>query len=286
VQQTPQAPLKGIALTVTAMAVFASQDAITKTLVGTLPVPVVIVVRYWAFALMVWLWIGRKPGGVTLALRSGRPLLQWARGALLAFEIGVFAYVVGQLPLSASQAIFAACPLLVVALSSAFLGEPVSKLRWIAVLFGLTGVFIIVRPDEGVFDPVSIIALGGAAMFAVYSILTRLTGREDRLETSLLYQAWVGAGLASLIVPYFWVWPTAIEWLWLAVLSATSITGHVMLTKALALAPASLLQPFTYLHLLCGMLLGVVFFAEYPDRWMLAGAAIIVTGGVLAMRTR
>lgn len=285
-QETQQAPAMGIALTATAMAIFASQDAITKILVSSLPIPVVIVVRYWAFAFFAWIWVSRKPGGVTAALRSHRPFLQTGRGALLAIEIGVFAYVVGVLPLSATQAIFAACPLIVVALSSVVLGERVSRLRWLAVVFGLTGVLIIVRPDDGVFDPVAVIAICGAGMFALYHLLTRLTGREDRLETSLLYQAWAGAVTASLFVPFFWVWPTVMEWIWLAVLSATSITGHVMLTKALTIAPASLLQPFTYLHMLCGMCLGIVFFAEYPDQWMIIGAAIIVIGGLLAMRTR
>ena len=279
-------PLLGIGLTVIAMIIFASQDAITKVLVADLPIPVVVVVRYWAFALFAVLWIGRKPGGIPTALRAKRPHLQFLRGAILAIEIGVFAFVVSRMPLSASQAIFAACPLIVVALSSVVLGETVSPMRWLAVLFGFTGVLIIVRPGGGLMDPVALVAVGGACMFASYHLLTRLTGREDSFETSFGYQAWAGAITATLAVPFFWSWPTASQWVWLGVLSVTSITGHMLLTKALAIAHASLLQPFTYLHMICGIGLGIVLFDEYPDLPMLVGMGIVVIGGIVAVRSR
>lgn len=278
--------LLGISLTVIAMVIFASQDAITKTLVADLPIPVVVVVRYWAFALFALIWIGRRPGGIATALRARRPHLQFLRGTLLAVEIGVFAYVVGHMPLSASQAIFAACPLVVVALSSVVLGEAVSTQRWMAVLAGFAGVLVIIRPGGELFDPVAFLAILGAVMFACYHLLTRLTGREDSFETSFAYQAWAGALTASLAVPFYWSWPSPDQWLWLGILSVTSITGHMLLTKALALAPANLLQPFTYLHMICGIGLGYLFFDELPDSWMLLGMAIVIIGGVVAVRSR
>ena len=280
-QPPAQAPLFGVGLTVIAMVIFATQDAITKTLVDDLHPAVVVAVRYWAFSVFAALWISRTSGGIPAALRSRRPVLQFLRGAILAFEIGIFAYVVGQLPLSVSQAIFATCPLIVVALSSAVLGEPVSRLRWLAVTFGFGGVLLIIRPEAGFFDPVALIALFGAAMFAVY----RLTGREDSFETAFGYQAWAGALTATLAVPFFWSTPTPVEWLWLGVLSATSITGHMLLTKALGIAPAALLQPFTYLHMICGIFFGFMFFSEMPDIWMLMGMAIVIAGGLVAMRS-
>jgi len=121
-------------------------------------------------------------------------------------------------------------------------------------------------------------------MFAIYTTLTRLVGREDSFASSYGYIAWFG--LAGVVVPglFFWQWPTPGEWFWLLAISATSITGHMLLMKALSLAPASTLQPFNYTQLLWGIVFGIVVFAEYPHPLTLLGAAVVVAGGIAAAR--
>ena len=86
--------------------------------------------------------------------------------------------------------------------------------------------------------------------------------------------------------PWFWVWPDPRTWLLLLTLSATAITGHMLLQKALELAPASAVQPYTYTQLVFGLALSVTILGERPDAWTYLGAAIIVTAGLTALRAR
>ena len=282
----PTRSLKGIVLILVTMLTFATQDAITKTLAQDLHVAQIVMVRYWMFAAFATVLIANRPIGLRQAARARRPWLQIVRSVIFVVEVGVFAWVVGEMPLSTAQAIFAACPLIVTALSPVMLGERVGPRRWLAVTAGFIGVVIILRPTDGFLDPVGIVAVIGAGMFAVYTVLTRLLSREDRFETSYGYVAWVGCLVATLVGPFLWQGPSGNQWIGLVVLGCTGIFGHMLLMKAYELTEASVLQPFTYTQLLWGIFIGMIVFGEYPDPLMLVGAAIIVSAGLVAMRER
>lgn len=281
-----KAPLKGIAFMLVTMLTFASQDAITKLLAQDLHVAQIVMVRYWLFAAVATVLIGRQPGGIGRALRARRPWLQILRSAIFVIEVGMFAWVVAHMPLSTAQALFAGCPLMVTALSPLVLGEKVGRLRWIAVIAGFVGVVIILRPGGGDFFPVGLVALLGTAMFAVYSLLTRLLAKEDRFETSYGYVAWIGCLMASAVGPFLWQNPSPGQILGLLVISCTGVLGHMLLMKAYELVPASVLQPFSYTQLVWGIFIGIMVFGEYPDTPMLLGASIVVVAGIIAMRAR
>lgn len=281
-----RAPLRGIAFMLIAMFTFASQDAITKSLAQDLAVAQIVMVRFWMFAAFATVLIARRSGGIPQAARARRPWLQILRATIFVVEVGLFAWVVGRLPLSTAQAIFAACPLLVTALSPVLLGERVGWRRWLAVAAGFAGVLVIIRPGEGFLDPVSILALIGTLLFALYSILTRLLAQEDRFETSYGYVAWVGCLLATLVGPFLWQPPSPSQVTGLLVLGCTGILGHMLLMKAYELTRASVLQPFSYTQLVWGIVIGMLAFGEYPDVLMLTGAAIVVGAGLVAMRER
>jgi drug/metabolite transporter (DMT)-like permease len=282
----PTQSLKGIALILLTMLTFATQDAITKTLAQDLAVAQIVMVRYWMFAVFATVLIANRPIGLRQAARARRPWLQILRSVIFVVEVGVFAWVVARMPLSTAQAIFAACPLIVTALSPVMLGERVGPRRWLAVTAGFIGVLIILRPTDGFLDPVGIVAVIGAGMFAIYTILTRLLSQEDRFETSYGYVAWIGCLVATLVGPFLWQNPSSDQWLGLVVLGCTGILGHMMLMKAYELTQASVLQPFTYTQLLWGIFIGMIVFGEIPDLLMLTGAATIVGAGLVAMRER
>lgn len=279
-------PALGIGLALLAMLIFASQDAFTKTLVAVLPVAQVVMVRHVVFALFATALIATKPGGVMGALRARRPWLQALRAALLVGEIGLFAFTITLIPLSSAISVFAICPLLTTALSAVALRESVPPSRWAAVGGGFLGVLVIVRPGTAVFEPAALLALLSAFVFALYNVLTRYVGRDDSFETTYGYNAWVGCLLSSLVAPFVWVWPSPQEWVLLMVLSVAAIAGHMLLVKALQIAPASLVQPYFYTQLVWGLLIAAAVFGERPDGPTLAGAAIVVAAGLLALRRR
>lgn len=281
-----RAPLKGIALMLVTMLTFASQDAITKLLAQDLHVAQIVMVRYWLFAAFATVLIARQPGGLRRAVQARRPWLQVIRAAIFVVEVGVFAWVVAHMPLSTAQALFAGCPLMVTALSPFVLGEKVGRLRWIAVIAGFVGVLIILRPGGEDFYPVGVVAVIGTAMFAVYSLMTRLLAKEDRFETSYGYVAWVGCLMASAVGPFVWQSPSPDQIIGLLVIASTGVFGHMILMKAYEIAPASVLQPFSYTQLVWGIFIGIMVFGEYPDGYMLLGAGIVVVAGIIAMRAR
>ena len=279
-------PGLGIGLVLLAMLIFASQDAVTKTLVAALPVAQVVMVRYLVFALFATVLIGVKPGGLPRALRAGRPWLQVIRASIAVFEIGLFAFTVTRIPLSSALAIFAICPLVTTALAAVILGERVGWARWLAVAAGFAGVLVILRPGVSVFDPNALLAVACALIFGLYQVLSRLVSRTDSFETTYGYSAWIGCLFALLVGPFVWIAPTGPQWLMLGILSVTGITGHMLLMKALQIAPASTVQPFTYTQLVWGLVIAVTVFGERPDAWTLGGALIVVAAGLLALRAR
>jgi len=273
-------PVMAVILLVAATLCFASQDALTKHLVQTLPVPQIVAVRYFFFALFALGYVYRQTGGFTAAFASRRPGLQVFRALLIAAEITVFAYAIGFLGLAEIHAIMACFPLLATALSVPILGESVGWRRWLAVFVGFIGTLIILRPGSAVFQPATAIALTSALMFALYNVLTRKVAGDDSFATSLLYVGVVGFLGAAVFAPFHWHPVNPAEAAWLLLISCTSIIGHLLLIKALALAPAVVLQPFHYFMLVWATLIAFLVYGEVLSAATLLGAAIVVGSGV------
>ena len=103
-----------------------------------------------------------------------------------------------------THAIFAVYPLLVAALAGPVLGEYVGWRRGVAILVGLVGVLVILRPGFRVFSPAAVVPLVGALMFALYALLTRLVARGDSAATTFFYTGTAGAVAMTLVVPFVW----------------------------------------------------------------------------------
>ena len=231
---------------------------------------------FCAFALAV----ARRRAPLRQALRSARPGLQVVRSLALLGDMLLFVVAVGLLPLADTHALIATFPLMVTALSPLLLGEAVGLRRWLAVGAGFVGVLLILRPGLSVLQPGSLPALAAAFFFALYTILTRKVGRHDPPEVSLAYIGIVGIVLMTFIGPFFWQPPTLKSWALLALIGVMAAFAHLLLIEALKVAPASLLQPFNYLFVLEATVLGYLVFGQFPDRWTIAGAAIVVASGL------
>ena len=101
----------------------------------------------------------------------------------------------------------------------------------------------------------------------------------DRAETSVIWTEVGGAFRISLIGPFFWLPPAGMDWLSMAALCLTGITGRFLLIKAYDVTEFSTLQPFAYLHLVFALAVGVWAFGDVIDNYSLLGASIIVTAG-------
>ena len=153
-----------------------------------------------------------------------------------------------------------------------------------AVGLGFIGTLIIIRPGSGVFSVYAIIAVVCALMFAIYNLITRKVSHHDSFETSLLYFGMVGLISSLVVVPFYWQNPNSDQIFWLGVISITGIIGHLLLIKALQLAPAVILQPFNYFVLLWAMIIGYAVYGEVLQSNELIGAALVVVSGVYIAR--
>ncbi|WEN14210.1 DMT family transporter [Rhodanobacter sp. AS-Z3] len=185
-------------------------------------------------------------------------------------------WAIVNLPLAEAVALSYSSPLFVTIGAVLFLGEVVRMRRWSAVVAGFIGVLVIVRPGSDAFATGSLVALLAAALTGAVTIsIKSLTGSEpaDRivLLTTLL---WIPLSLPAALA--VWQWPHAQTWPWLVLSGAFGTGGHYCWTRALRLADASLLAPFSYLQLLLVAALAWWLFGEVVDRYTAAGALIIV----------
>lgn len=270
---------KGIFLLVIATLLFACQDAITKHLTQTVEVAQIINVRFFFFSLFAIAYALRN-NGLKAAINSSAPKLQIFRGLLICCEIGLFAYTLRYLGIAELHAIFACFPLIVTLLSVPILGEDVGWRRGLAIFVGFVGTIIIIDPGAGVFSSFAIMGLGCAFMFAIYTLITRKVSKVDSFETTLLYFGIVGFLASLLVIPFYWKTPNQNEVVWLLIISLTGIMGHLLLIKALQLAPAVILQPFNYFVLLWATGIGYIVYDEILPVQTLAGAALVVASGI------
>jgi drug/metabolite transporter (DMT)-like permease len=263
--------------------VFALQDGISKHLAAEYNTMMVIMVRYWFFALFVIALAARQSGGIRQAARTRQPVLQSIRALLLVTEICVAVYGFTLLGLVESQAVFAVYPLLVAALSGPVLGERVGWRRWAAIGTGMVGILIILQPGSGVFQTAALVPFASALLFAIYGLLTRYAARQDSAGTSFFWTGTVGALAMTFAGVWFWQPMVGGDWGWMAVLCVTGALGHYLLIKCYEVAEASAVQPFAYLHLVFAAILGVTVFGEVI-RWNVAlGAGIVVAAGLFTL---
>jgi drug/metabolite transporter (DMT)-like permease len=276
-------PTLGIWLMVAAVAAFSAQDAFAKHLAGTYSTPMIIMIRYWVFAGFVTLLALRQPEGFRAAIRSTRLPTHLVRSCLLVAEICLIVWGYTQIGLINSLAVFSVCPLLIVALSGPMLGEAISWQRWAAVGAGLVGVLVILRPGMGVFSWAAILPLASAALFAVYSVLTRLTTRTEATFPAFFWPGVIGAVLMTGIgLPHL----TAMQPQdagFLAAYCGMSILSHWLLLKCYEQVEASRVQPYSYLQLVFVTGIGMAVYGEALELPVAIGGAIVVAAGLYAL---
>ena len=280
--QSNNIPL-GIMLMVATTMVFAVQDGLSRHLAENYNVLMVVMIRYWFFAAFVIALALRKAGGIRKAAATTQPAVQILRGVLLSAQICTMVLGFTILGLVESHAVFTCYPLLVAALSGPILGEKVGWRRWAAIGVGFVGVLIILQPGIRVVDPAAAIPLLGAAMFAVYGLLTRYVARRDKTATSFFWTGVTGAVVMTAVGVWFWEPMTPGNWMLMGTLCVTGVTGHWLLIRCYEVAEASAVQPFAYTQLIFTVIIGLSIFNEVLRANVVIGAGVIVAAGLFTL---
>ena len=274
---------KGIWLMIAAVTVFAMQDGFSRHLAETYNTFMVIMIRYWFFAVFVLLLAWRQQQGFRAAVRTHHPWLHLLRASLLIAEVCVIVYGYTLIGLINSHAIFAVCPLLVAGLAVPLLGERIAWQRWVAIGAGLAGVLIILQPGSGVFSLASLLPLAAATMFAIYSLLTRLTTRDEPAFVALFWSGIIGAVLVTAIGLPNWEPMTGPDWVWMTIYALLAVLGNWLLIRCYEVAEASSVQPFAYLQIVLVSVIGIVVYGEVLRTPVIIGGAIVVAAGLFAL---
>ncbi|MDL2409129.1 DMT family transporter [Rhizobium calliandrae] len=256
---------------------FSLNDAMGKWLVASFPVGQVLVVRSLGSFLILAPLIARQ--GSAMLFRIERVPLQILRVVLTTADVGLFYAAVAYLPLADVMTFYMAGPIYVAALSHFFLGETIGWRRWLAVVIGFIGVIIALRPSAAMLSWPSIFALVGSLAFA----LTLVLGRRLRLTSDVTLVTWqtVAALITGLVLSIGnWRSPSALDFTAMLALGIVAGSAHMMITRSLKLAPASLLAPLQYSLLVWAIALGFLFFGDLPDSQILLGSAVIVIAGL------
>lgn len=188
------------------------------------------------------------------------------------------------MPLADATALNLLAPLLVTAGAIIFLGESVGPRRWLALGVGALGGLVIIRPG---FQEISIgvwLALVTVVFSAIQRLLAKSLSASESSVTSVLYLMAFMIPVALAAASFVWVWPTPMEYLWLAVIGAFLSAGHFALMKSLQLADVSALEPINFTRLIWGAGLGYFFFAEVPDVWIWVGGVMIISATTYVAR--
>jgi len=270
--------LKGASLGLLSMAIFATHDAVVKSLGGTLTAfQIVFFAALFSFPIIsVILLKDRREGHL-------RPVHPWwvMTRAMCNVVTGVTAfYAFTTLPLAQVYPLLFATPLLITVMSIPLLGETVRLRRWAAVIVGLLGVLVVVRPGQADLTLGHLAALTSAVCGALASVIVRKIGPDERSVVLLLYPMVANFVAMAIAMPFVYVPMELPELGALAIIALFGLTASFLQILAYRAGEAVIVAPMQYSQIIWAVIFGYFFFGESIDGPTMAGAAIVISSGL------
>jgi S-adenosylmethionine uptake transporter len=269
--------LAGVLLMLLGDFMFSLNDAMGKWLVASFSVGQILVIRSFGSFIILAPMIARQ--GSDALFRIERPPLQILRVVMTTADVALFYAAVAYLPLADVMTFYMAGPIYVAAISHFFLGERIGWRRWLAVLIGFVGVLIALRPSTAMLSWPSVFGLGGSLAFSLTLVLSRRL-RQTSDATLVAWQTVAALATGLVLSIGNWRSASALDWAAMLALGVVAGSAHMLITRSLKLAPASLLAPLQYSLLIWAIALGFLFFGDIPDAQIIVGSIIIVLAGL------
>ena len=273
--------LRGALIMVLSMLGFAIEDMFIKLIGTDIPIGQIIFLLGTGGAICYGAMVLIK--GQSLADRAmmTRPILLRALGEIIGTLGFVSAIVLT--PISSASAILQATPLVVTLGAALFLGDPVGWRRWSAILVGMFGVLLVIRPGMDSFQALSLLAVLGVLGLSLRDLATRRVPRSTStfqlsflaflalVPSSLLYMLGTGTSFVPM---------SGTQWIFMAAALTTGLVAYYGIVAAMRIGEISFVTPFRYARLLFAMVVGITIFGERPDLLTYVGATIIVASGI------
>lgn len=276
--------LKGAALMVAAMLGFALEDTLIKLIAATLPSGQILMMLGCGGALVftVWALITRQRPFAWRFLRGASGVRAICEGiAALGFVTSL-----ALAPISLVTTIIQASPLLVTLGAALAFKEAVGWRRWLAIIVGLCGVLIVIRPFGEAFEPSALFAVMGVIFMSARDLATRqITQSISTVQLSVIgFLATIPAGALSLTLSGATaVAPTPEVWTMLIAAVMIGVPSLYCVIAAMRIGEISFVSPFRYSRIVFGLMAGLIVFGEELDAYTLIGAAIIVGSGIFTL---
>jgi len=271
--------LTGIGLVSLCYLLFSLLDGSAKWLVGTVPVIVVVWLRFVTHAVFASAILFPIKGMALVRTTH----LRWhmLRALMFIAMTGINFWALQYLQLTVTASIFFSVPILIALASASILGEKLDAGRWIAIVAGFVGVLVIIRPGSADFHPAMLASVVNAILYAGFMMMTRRLAAYDSPET-IQYLPAVGAaiGLAPFALaawqsPHGWL-----EWTVACLMGVLGGLGHHLLAAAHRYAPSSVIAPFLYQQVIYMALFGYFVFGDVPGAGVWLGAPIVIASGL------
>ena len=288
---------KGIILILVAMLIFAVQDSLMKYIYNSVALYEVYFFRtIVSFTLIIiYLKIFKKP----IVFKTHYPLLTFCRVMLFFFGFSSFYIALTIMPLATATALFFVTPFLITIFAKFILKDQIGPRRWMAVIIGFIGVYIILDPNFDDFDYFSLSPILCAFCYALSMIIIKKTSKKDNVYQQM-FQFYIGAMIISTIF-YFFIgdgrydtvdnpaaqfifreWFSNLEFslIYMIVLGFTAAAAFLLIFSAYRIASPAVVSPFEYSILVWSTLSGWIFFNEVPKINTMIGMCLIVGGGI------
>ena len=300
--QRQDTTLKGILSLCAGTFVFTAQDTILKHVSGDYPLTEAMFLRAIVAGPILGYMVWQSEGFSALRRNPGFLLL---RAVVLFFAYFAYYLAFPALPLADAVALYFTVPLFVAVLAGPYLGEKPTPGVWLALLIGLGGVAVMLRPGEGLFEPAALLSLFSAFTYASGQLMARKNGATTSaavfgfwqngffllvaISLPLLFQL-LGISHAPhpslnfLVRP--WLWPTQADALLMLSCGVIAAAGTVFLVNGYRWAPANTAAAFEYTGLLWIGVFSFVFLGESPNFQVVAGSVLIVVAGLIALKSK
>lgn len=222
-------------------------------------------------------------GGLS-AMRTARPLQHLSRNLVhYGAQLGWF-FALTLIPMGQVVSIEFTMPVWTAILAASFLGERMTAWKIAAIVLGVVGVIVIVRPTTGAINPGQLIALGAAVGFGTSITLMKSLTRSESTIAIIFWMLVIQSAVGFAPAVYVWKWPSAYVWGWIVVIAFCGTFSHFCMARAMLYADATVVVPMDFLRVPLTATVGWLIYSERLDLFTVLGAILILAGNMLNLK--
>ena len=288
---------KGILFILTGMALFSVQDSLIKYIFEDTALYELYFGRTLTALILLALYL--KITSQKLVMKTYYPLLTTVRVICFFFGFSFFYISLTYMSLAMANALFFSSPFFISILAILFLGEKVGIRRWLAIIVGFLGVYIVLNPNFENFDYTKLAPVACALFYAISMTITKITSDKDSVY-SQMFHLYIGAIGISIIFFIFtgkgqfntfsdptlqfilreWFTNPTYSWPFIIIMGLVASLSFYFVFSAYSIASPSVVSLFEYSLIIWAIIIGYLLFNDIPTVRTFIGVALIIGAGV------